>query len=258
MVLDCELVLRAAHASDLSDAGLDPQQENSAVGLFREGPRPANQDGGASLTAPRTELPAGIAALPLPRRVDDEVRRSAPRQLFPTAAPPMLYRPPGQSRPPAPALVRPQNPKLANLPSSTAAGSTTRPVAVFAQPPNSLSDLELMKKLNHPDETMQARVVRELRQRGYQAVHLNIARLMFHPDPGQRAKLAESLPKIPGIDARPWLLQLSRDSNPALRRRVATILATANDPIFRRRLQEMQREETDRQTADLVREILNR
>ena len=42
-----------------------------------------------------------------------------------------------------------------------------------------------------------------------------LARRATDPDPKVRRELAESLPSLPGIDAKPWLLELSYDENAA-------------------------------------------
>lgn len=89
------------------------------------------------------------------------------------------------------------------------------------------SDVEVMRHLHNTDGALVAAAVQELSRRGYRGVHLALARGLTHPDPHERRKLAESLPQMKGIDARPWLQHLAADSDPDVCRAAAAILQTS-------------------------------
>ena len=79
---------------------------------------------------------------------------------------------------------------------------------------------------------------------------------MIDPDPQVRLKLSRSVPRIPGIDPRVWLLWLSHDVDPSIRRETAAILATSPDPALKARLRELESEETDESVLRVVRRAL--
>jgi hypothetical protein len=90
-----------------------------------------------------------------------------------------------------------------------------------------LSDLEVMRLLHHGDYGVRYTAEKELDRRGYSAEHLPLAKQLVHPDPIQRRKLAEQLPRLTNVDPRPWLLQLAEDEDATVRRTAAGILQAA-------------------------------
>lgn len=87
-----------------------------------------------------------------------------------------------------------------------------------------LADLEVMRLLHHGDYGVRYTAERELDRRGYATEHLPLAKLLVHPDPRERRKLAEQLPRMTNVDPRPWLLQLSEDDDAGVRRAADGIL----------------------------------
>ncbi|WP_425616891.1 HEAT repeat domain-containing protein [Anatilimnocola sp. NA78] len=90
-----------------------------------------------------------------------------------------------------------------------------------------LADLEVMRLLHHGDYGVRYTAERELDRRGYAKEHLPLAKLLIHPDARERRKLAEQLPRLTNVDPRPWLLQLSEDDDPEVRRAAEGILQAA-------------------------------
>jgi hypothetical protein len=119
-----------------------------------------------------------------------------------------------------------------------------------------LPDVEVMCQL-HSSVAVQAEAAKaELQRRGYEAVHLQLARRLVDPDPEVRRRLAEALPQVAAVDVRPWLLWLTRDEEPQVRQAAITIIATSADPALRRRLRELAGEETDPDVLRVVRRVL--
>jgi hypothetical protein len=104
------------------------------------------------------------------------------------------------------------------------------------------------------DAATEAAARQELLRRGFSHRQVQLAGAVVDPDPAIRERVAQDLPKLSGIDPRPWLLFLCRDESPAVRAAAARWLATSNDPRIRHELQEMARRETD----DALRQTLSR
>lgn len=121
----------------------------------------------------------------------------------------------------------------------------------------SMSDLDVMHKLAGSDESIVRDAVDELYRRGFQTKHFRLAELLVDPDPSVRLQLIQSLPQMSGIDSRPWLLWLSRDRDPAVRKAAVSVIATSSDTTLQKRVRELEREETDEEVLQTVRQILN-
>ncbi|MEM9828016.1 MAG: HEAT repeat domain-containing protein [Planctomycetota bacterium] len=70
----------------------------------------------------------------------------------------------------------------------------------------------------------------ELMRRGYQAIHLQIAKISVSPDRRDRLDLVEQLPKLDRMDPRPWLTMMLSDDDRDVRLKVLAMIATMNDP----------------------------
>ncbi len=73
---------------------------------------------------------------------------------------------------------------------------------------------EVARLLRGPDPTLAAAAQEELQRRGIVGPLVYLARLAGDADPAVRREFVESLPTISGVDARPWLLELSYDDDP--------------------------------------------
>jgi hypothetical protein len=97
------------------------------------------------------------------------------------------------------------------------------------------SDLEVMRQLGDLDADLAHGAEVELRRRGYRTADIPLCRALTDPDPTVRRRLADALPTMTNIDSRPWLLQLSEDSDAEVRRAADGILRTSRDPALQRR-----------------------
>jgi hypothetical protein len=105
--------------------------------------------------------------------------------------------------------------------------------------------LRWMHALNSNDLLVRARAEEELAREGFTEFHMELARQLTNPDANVRRALAESLPAIPDIDARVWLVWLSRDDNTEVRLAAMAVMATTGDPSTMRRIEQMAREDSD-------------
>ena len=120
----------------------------------------------------------------------------------------------------------------------------------------SLTEVDVMRHLHHDNHRVAIAATDELLRRGFTELHLQLAMQLFHPHPRIRQQLANRLPTLPNIDARPWLMQLSHDPAAEVRRVVIALLATSSDPELHRRLQQLELEETDAALLQQVRSML--
>jgi hypothetical protein len=97
------------------------------------------------------------------------------------------------------------------------------------------SDIEVMRQLGDLDADLAHGAEVELRRRGYRTADIPLCRALTDPDPTVRRRLADALPTMTNIDSRPWLLQLSEDSDAEVRRAADGILRTSRDPALQRR-----------------------
>jgi hypothetical protein len=119
-----------------------------------------------------------------------------------------------------------------------------------------LDDLDLMRHLHDPQQ--RDAVESALRQRGFDALRLEIATRLTHPDPQVRKELAGALPRIAGVEARPWLEQLAVDPNPTVRRVAISVLGTSGGLQIDTWLHQRRREETDPHIAEMIEELLDK
>jgi hypothetical protein len=112
-------------------------------------------------------------------------------------------------------LIEPGGPR-------TSAGKTVEPAEVS----------RLVDQLNDDDPQRETAARRRLEALGWSAREIEVAKRLRHPDAAVRRALARSLPDMVGVDAAPWLLELSRDADPDIRLEAMTLLATTGDPAL--------------------------
>jgi hypothetical protein len=115
--------------------------------------------------------------------------------------------------------------------------------------------VELLKELNSEDDARAVAVEAELVRRGFSAMQLNLARKMFDADPAVRKRLIQELPGLQGVDSVPWLLELCRDTDAAVRLAAITFLATSSDPAVLDEVEQIGQRDVDssvRQIADRI------
>jgi hypothetical protein len=120
-----------------------------------------------------------------------------------------------------------------------------------------LETMRLVERL-HGDEATAQHARRELARRGFTATELEIASRLTDPHPATRLRWLEALPGLPEIDARPWLLWLSRDASADIRLAALSIMATSGEPEMMRRVAQMAREEIDPRVQQQALEIQQR
>jgi hypothetical protein len=105
--------------------------------------------------------------------------------------------------------------------------------------------LRWMFALRANEPSRRHRAEEELRALGFQALQLELALQLTDPNPVVRRELAESLPSMPGIDARTWLVWLSRDAHADVRLTAMSVMATTGDLNLMRRIEQMARRDVD-------------
>jgi hypothetical protein len=109
----------------------------------------------------------------------------------------------------------------------------------------------LMDRLHDADPAVAEAAVEILVQRGFSTVEIDVARRIASPSVTERQQLVEDLPRIPGIDARPWLFWLAVDERADVRWAAMTLLATTADPATRARVRELAARDRDRRIIAL-------
>jgi len=105
--------------------------------------------------------------------------------------------------------------------------------------------LRWMFALRANEPSRRHRAEEELKALGFEALQLELAMQLTDPNPVVRRQLAESLPAMPGIDARTWLVWLSRDQHPDVRLAAMSVMATTGDLNIMRRIEQMARRDVD-------------
>jgi hypothetical protein len=113
-----------------------------------------------------------------------------------------------------------------------------------------------MHQLHSSDKTIVRHAEAHLVEAGFAPAHLELARNLTSPDPAVREQLAEILPQVPGIDAKAWLVWLSRDPRADVRLAAISVMATINDPMMLKRIREMARNDPDRRIQEQGQRLL--
>lgn len=124
--------------------------------------------------------------------------------------------------------------------------------------PAEVETVDLMRRLRAEDRATVRRAEAELTRRGFQPVHLELARWLFDPDPRAREQLARLLPRLQSVDAIPWLLWLARDANAEVRLVAITLLATTGDPGILQQVEQLARQDPDPRVRDLAVRVAKR
>ena len=117
---------------------------------------------------------------------------------------------------------------------------------------------DLIAQMRSENLTIASAAVRALRDRGFRDRDFELALRLTDPDSRVRLELIEQLPDITGIDPVPWLLWLSEDESPVVRRSITALMATSSDPRLRARLRAMEVEDSDPEVIRLAREAKSR
>lgn len=216
-------------AEDIEDVPQDPRfavVEPKASLLPGGGlPLAPLADAGASGPAPSTDEAAGLAAQPT----------TPPRRLSPQA---LANRSPDmQTAEEVPArTVEGEEPD-----GLTAATDSDRSTWSPAEPAINA----LFRQLHAADPATVAAAHGQLRELGLSEVEIELGKQATHVDRAVRQQLAERLVGLSGIDARPWLLWLSRDADAEVRFTAVGLMATSGETAMLSRVREMSRTDGD-------------
>lgn len=114
-----------------------------------------------------------------------------------------------------------------------------------AVPLEQLNTIPLAQLLHGSDASVVRASRAELARRGHPPLEIYLQERLTDPDPRVRSQAAGSLPSMPGMDARPWLLSLSRDESGEVRLVALTLMATSGESQMLRRVKEMAQTDTD-------------
>jgi hypothetical protein len=115
----------------------------------------------------------------------------------------------------------------------------------FASLLHDQSVVELCSMLHAEEPQILDGAAAELKRRGLSPRLVELGKRLTDPDPKERRHWAELLPRMSGIDAKPWLLWLSHDQDPDVRLAVVTLMATSGDPDMLNRVSQMGRDDDD-------------
>lgn len=115
----------------------------------------------------------------------------------------------------------------------------------FASLLHNQSVVELCSMLHAEEPQILEGAAAELKRRGLSPRHVELGKHLTDPDPKQRRHWAELLPRMAGIDAKPWLLWMSHDQDADVRLAVVTLMATSGDPDMLNRVGQMGRDDDD-------------
>jgi hypothetical protein len=260
LVAHCEQVLRASHAPrdgegpDRWRRADDVARSEKAAAARRISSMPlaTGAPPPESLQAPG--LPPMLAGLQETGEPPNVAAVAEPRRLGPGAA--------AQSRPVA-AAKKPtdRNPlrAAANQPAQTVDDQAEQ--AAWSDPLEGAADAaaasgdsgrwkktamgELFAELGSGSAQASAAAGAELARRGFSRREIEVGKHLTSTDAEERRRWTEALPGMRGIDAKGWLLLLSRDDNPGVRRAAMTLMATSQDPQMLGRVEELARNDAD-------------
>lgn len=246
ILASCELVVRATTVErqllveQAQEARLDPVPGSPAAS---DGPlivaatpawtRPEELSKPAASSPADKGVPTELASVPGARPSDPA--ENAPERL--PAVPEAHPLRPNLPETPLPSLPAPR--MRAEAPPAKA---EVNKAAALTDRLAGLDTVTLMRQLQLGNARQ---VEAELRQRGFNAVQLELARQMFDADPQVRRALAERLPGLQSINAVPWLLELCRDEDGEVRWRAVSLLATTDDPKLRAEAERLARLDSD-------------
>lgn len=229
VIMDCETVLRAS-----AGTGSSPRLTTPTDFVVPASPL---------IPSPLDDLPAEVTEAPsLPNRNgnsprEDESGDARRRGLEPNRPPHPL---PSSDAKLIPAAVPAVG--AANQPAKIAAGARSADSIARL---GALEHVAVMPFLHARDPQIAHAAQAELAQRGFTNEQIEVARRMTDPDVQTRLDLTRALPRITGINARPWLFWLSRDTHPDVRIEALTVLATVQDPAVRKQVLELLDSEPD-------------
>lgn len=233
LITHCETILREAGRRDLRVA----KQESQTVPEQPRGERspvPKNLGADAAIDSELAQQLAGNSPL------DTSVSLPSTIPIVEPTLPPLAEQ------------RRPARLSIGDRPTESPpeVASVSQPVA---EPPRVVTSatvwrqrttLDVMKRLQSNDVVEASQAMEEFRRRGFGENHLRLVEQLVSPVPQVRRQLAQSLPRFSNLDARPWLIWLSQDDDPEVRLAAVALMAANNDMEIRKRLRQMELEES--------------
>jgi len=284
VIASCEKVLRTARAerSLLAERSRPDGPGDSRPGLRTSGDR--GPEAGAPLqgvaTLPGGGLPIDSLASPgvTPERSDApqlaEAPAAEPRRLDRRGASSPLRQPLRPVLEPDSLLAIPDRAARKSADADRKSLPSARPLGYtngMAAPPGDgpegrrasrrlagVETVDLMRRLQSPEDGRVAQARAELVRRGFTETHLALARRLFDANPEVRVRLARLLLDLPDVSAAPWLMQLARDESAEVRLSAISLSATTGDPALIEAIEAIAREDPDprvqRQAERIARE----
>ncbi len=119
-----------------------------------------------------------------------------------------------------------------------------------------LATIDVMRLMHNTQPGLAEAAEAELMRRGMNGIEVELARRLTDADPTVRRKLVDTLPRVPGLNATPWLIWLSEDKVVEVRRAALTLMAASNDLDLLRRVEELARRDPDPKIAELADRLL--
>ena len=212
-----------------------------SLAALAERPRDPRYAVVAGFDTPLAELPGG--GLPLAMLSPaDAAASAAPLAEQPLAAddpaPQALANPqhgPSLDAPAAPAVD--ELPSQAAAPAPSPADASAEPRQLWA--PGEPALTAEFRRLHSAEPSERLSAWEHLRELGLSEVEIELGRLVTHPDRAVRKGVGPRLVGLAGIDARPWLVWLSRDADSEVRLTALGLMATSREPVMMDRVREM-------------------
>lgn len=116
--------------------------------------------------------------------------------------------------------------------------------------------LELTRFLHDEDERARRAAERILHHAGLSDAVIQLAALMRHSSPNERAKVVSQAFLVPDIDPVRWVLELADDPAPAVRIAVARAAMTSDHPELRKTLEHLAESDPDTLVRETCKQFL--
>lgn len=251
-VVAADLAVRLLRWPPSGDPRLSARITSDCERVLQAGVLPVAADASLGGSQPRGQ---GLARLRQPRGVRPGERHETLELgdlQYPPLPPLLAATPPALEEPARLPPLADAKPLLAASRAAAVAGPTpaAREIVLTGHEPapESLADrsvAEVFALWHSPMPEKRIAAEAEFRRRRFTVRQMEVGKGLTDPDPQTRRRWVEALPGLSGIDARPWLLWLSRDEDPGVRSTTMTLMATSGEPSMVQRAEEMARSDAD-------------
>lgn len=148
-----------------------------------------------------------------------------------------------------------KSPQLQPVPETGRLQSQPSP-HVERQALDDLSMVELFKLWHAAPVAHRKTIEHELKDRGITARQIEIGAGLTSPQAEERLRWIEQLPRLTGLDPKPWLLWLTQDGVAEVRLAALRVMATTNDPVLLRRASELSGSDDSSEVRELATKML--